>query len=359
MDILKILSQKYNFEYVKQIGKGGYGSVHLIKNKVGNFALKLVKLNNKFKDTKKEKYDNYLESIRNEFHKSVELKNRYIIKSILAFEHDRNKEDELFKDFPDVKCFGLIMEKANSYDLNAIIHQINNKKIFNVIMNNHPIFEQMNLIIIQFFVRQIILGIEFINSSYLVHCDIKPENILLNFNFNIKITDFSLVKPFQKDKKLKLNHGTFCVEGPEYYTENKEIDGKDAKKIDIFSLGIIICFMLYKEYKIKKIDKETNKLNYNFVETKLKELIKKIENDKEHGKLNTDLADLIISMIKPNISERASLNDILKNKWINSNDKEIERIHSINDGEFSKLFLEFQKYDKENFYPKKRKKIQI
>ena len=26
MDILKILSQKYNFEYVKQIGKGGYGS---------------------------------------------------------------------------------------------------------------------------------------------------------------------------------------------------------------------------------------------------------------------------------------------------------------------------------------------
>ena len=234
------------------------------------------------------------------------------------------------------KCKITKLDKDNNkldynYVISKILEQI---KEIEKDKNSKKINKDLaDLIIIQFFVRQIILGIEFINSSYLVHCDIKPENILLNFNFNIKITDFSLVKPFQKDKKLKLNHGTFCVEGPEYYTENKEIDGKDAEKIDIFSLGIIICFMLYKEYKIKKIDKETNKLNYNFVETKLKELIKKIENDKEHGKLNTDLADLIISMIKPNISERASLNDILTNEWINTNNNEIERIHNINDGE--------------------------
>jgi serine/threonine protein kinase len=226
-------------------------------------------------------------------------------------------------------------------------------------MQDHPMFDQMNLIIIQFFVKQIALGLEFLNSSFLVHCDIKPENILLNYNFSIKISDFSLLKQIKTDEKFNLTHGTYCFESPEYFTKNKEVDGKYAEKIDIFALGIIIYYMLYKKYEITKSDKDNNKLNSDFVEGKIKKQIDKIENDKNNGKLNKDLADLVISMINPDISKRASLKDILTNEWINSNENEINRIHSINDGEISKLFIEFQKYQKETFNPKKRRKIQI
>ena len=359
--ILGILSKKYGFNYIKTIGKGGYGSVHLIQNKIGSFALKLIKLNKIFPEEKKEKFEKCLNEIRFEFEKSIELKSRFIIKSVKHFEHDKIEKDELFKDFPDnIKCFGLVMEKANCSDLNVLIHQIHNKKIFNIKMQDHPMFDQMNLIIIQFFVKQIALGLEFLNSSFLVHCDIKPENILLNYNFSIKISDFSLLKQIKTDEKFNLTHGTYCFESPEYFfTKNKEVDGKYAEKIDIFALGIIIYYMLYKKYEITKSDKDNNKLNYDFVIGKIKEQIHKIENDKKNGKLNKDLADLVISMINPDISKRASLKDILTNEWINSNEKEINRIHSINDGEISKLFIEFQKYQKETFNPKKRRKIQI
>ena len=333
--ILGILSKKYGFNYIKTIGKGGYGSVHLIQNKIGSFALKLIKLNKIFPEEKKEKFEKCLNEIRFEFEKSIELKSRFIIKSVKHFEHDKIEKDELFKDFPDnIKCFGLVMEKANCSDLNVLIHQIHNKKIFNIKMQDHRMFDQMNLIIIQFFVKQIALGLEFLNSSFLVHCDIKPENILLNYNFSIKISDFSLLKQIKTDEKFNLTHGTYCFESPEYFfTKNKEVDGKYAEKIDIFALGIIIYYMLYKKYKITKLDKDNNKLDYDYVTSKILEQIKEIEKDKNSKKINKDLADLIISMIKPNISERASLNDILTNEWINTNNNEIERIHNINDGE--------------------------
>ena len=261
------------------------------------------------------------------------MKNRYIIKTILNFEHEKDENDELFKSFPNVKCFGIVMEIANYSDLNVLIHQIHDKKIFNILIKNHPMFDQINSIIIQFFVKQIILGLEFLNRSFLLHCDIKPENILLNYNFTTKISDFSLIKQIKKNEKIKLSHGTFCFESPEYFTQNKEINGKDAEKIDIFALEIIIYYMLYKKCKITKLDKDNNKLEYNYVISKILEQIKEIEKDKNSKKINKDLADLIISMIKPNISERASLNDILTNEWINTNNNEIERIHNINDGE--------------------------
>jgi uncharacterized protein YjaG (DUF416 family) len=56
------------------------------------------------------------------------LKNRYIIKTILNFEHEKDENDELFKSFPNVKCFGIVMEISNCSDLNVLIHQIHEKK---------------------------------------------------------------------------------------------------------------------------------------------------------------------------------------------------------------------------------------
>ena len=57
------------------------------------------------------------------------MKNRYIIKTILNFEDEKDENDELFKSFPNVKCFGIVMEIANCSDLNVLIHQIHEKKI--------------------------------------------------------------------------------------------------------------------------------------------------------------------------------------------------------------------------------------
>ena len=51
-------------------------------------------------------------------------------------------------------------------------------------------------------------------------------------------------------------------------------------------------------------------------------------------------------MIQPIISNRASIEEILNNKWVNKNIELMQKIKNINDNEEIKLFVEFQKYKK-------------
>ena len=45
-------------------------------------------------------------------------------------------------------------------------------------------------------------GIHFLHENYICHRDLKPNNILVSYNDNIKITDFNVSK-FQENFKNK------------------------------------------------------------------------------------------------------------------------------------------------------------
>lgn len=348
--IIKKIMNKLNCNCVKRIGKGGYGSVYHIKNKNGNYALKLIKINRLKEKNDPQRYQTTIEKIRYELESSINLKSKYIIKTVQTFEYKKDSDDQDLKDFPEhIVCFGIIMEKAAYNDLNFLIHLYKKKILFNSRMNNHPLFSTMSDFTIKFFINQIILGLDFLNRSFLIHADIKPENILLNYGFTTKITDLSTLTAIKKNSDLILPSGTFCFQGPEYYEEQKKIDSKDSEKIDIFALGIIIYYMKYFIYPMNQNNKA--KLNKNQV---IGILNKEIENISNDSNISPELKELMIKMIEPDISKRATIEDILGNKWLNEEKKFIDKIHRLNDGEDVKLFIEFQKYDKK-FYEKKKK----
>lgn len=50
--------------------------------------------------------------------------------------------------------------------------------------------------------RQILSGVDFLHCNRVVHRDLKPQNVLVSSDLNIKIADFGLAKIYDFDMKL-------------------------------------------------------------------------------------------------------------------------------------------------------------
>jgi serine/threonine protein kinase len=93
-------------------------------------------------------------------------------------------------------------------------------------------------------VEQIVESLYYFHSKGYVHCDIKPDNILVNRDGMIKLIDFTIAK------KVKTGIGKFFgggskVEGTRSYMSPEQIRGQslDARS-DIYSLGCLLYELL-------------------------------------------------------------------------------------------------------------------
>ncbi|KAI5961391.1 SWE1 [Candida pseudojiufengensis] len=81
----------------------------------------------------------------------------------------------------------------------------------------------------------ILNGLKFIHSQKYIHLDLKPQNIFITFEGNLKIGDFGLAT------KLPILEKDFDLEGDRNYIAPELIDDKIYTPFaDIFSLGLII-----------------------------------------------------------------------------------------------------------------------
>ena len=79
-----------------------------------------------------------------------------------------------------------------------------------------PFDEKFGDNLTRFFAKQIINAIKIFYIGKLVHFDIKPPNILLFKNLELKLIDFSFVKKLDGDKKDTIPGGTLGYETPKY-----------------------------------------------------------------------------------------------------------------------------------------------
>lgn len=85
-----------------------------------------------------------------------------------------------------------------------------------------------------FLAAEIVLGIESLHTRSIAHRDLKPDNILMDKDGHVVITDFSFSKEMCDTSRMKTACGTLAYMSPDMFS------GEYGKETDLWSFGILI-----------------------------------------------------------------------------------------------------------------------
>ncbi|CAI8017825.1 MAP/microtubule affinity-regulating kinase 3 [Geodia barretti] len=149
--------------------------------------------------------------------------------------------------------------------------------------------------------RQIVSAVQYCHQKHVIHRDLKAENLLLDANMNIKIADFGFSNEFTPGSKLD----TFCGSPP--YAAPELFQGKkyDGPEVDVWSLGVILYTLVSGSLP--------------FDGNNLKELRERVLRGKYRIPfyMSTDCENLLKKFLVLNPLKRASLEGIMKDRWMN------------------------------------------
>uniref|UniRef100_A0A8C5CQR4 non-specific serine/threonine protein kinase n=1 Tax=Gadus morhua TaxID=8049 RepID=A0A8C5CQR4_GADMO len=150
--------------------------------------------------------------------------------------------------------------------------------------------------------RQIVSAVQYCHQKHIVHRDLKAENLLLDADMNIKIADFGFSNEFTTGNKLD----TFCGSPP--YAAPELFQGKkyDGPEVDVWSLGVILYTLVSGSLP--------------FDGQNLKELRERVLRGKYRIPfyMSTDCENLLKRFLVLNPSKRGTLEQIMKDRWINA-----------------------------------------
>ncbi|XP_069715011.1 MAP/microtubule affinity-regulating kinase 3 isoform X7 [Phaenicophaeus curvirostris] len=156
--------------------------------------------------------------------------------------------------------------------------------------------------------RQIVSAVQYCHQKHIVHRDLKAENLLLDADMNIKIADFGFSNEFTVGNKLD----TFCGSPP--YAAPELFQGKkyDGPEVDVWSLGVILYTLVSGSLPF---DGQT-----------LKELRERVLRGKYRIPfyMSTDCENLLKRFLVLNPTKRGTLEQIMKDRWINAGHEEDE-----------------------------------
>ena len=216
-------SKLSDFNIVRNLGEGHFGSVKLVTSKLTNklYAMKEIKASRYKTDKQRKQVEKEIKLLENLHHPHV----------ITYFNSFRENED-----------FYIVIEYINGGSLEDLLieniqkgKRISEKTIWDLLV-------------------QSLSGLLYLHTKRkIIHRDIKPDNLLLDSEGHLKISDFgvSAIKSEDAEELLKC-HGT--VAGPiQFMAPEVAIGDMYDFKSDLYMLGLTFFFMLSNKLPEKKL----------------------------------------------------------------------------------------------------------
>uniref|UniRef100_A0A452TJD0 Ribosomal protein S6 kinase n=1 Tax=Ursus maritimus TaxID=29073 RepID=A0A452TJD0_URSMA len=202
-----------NFELLKVLGTGAYGKVFLVRKISGHDAGKLYAMK--------------------------VLKKATIVQKAKTTEHTRTERQVLehIRQSPFLVTLHYAFQTETK--LHLILDYINGGELFTHLSQRERFTEHE----VRIYVGEIVLALEHLHKLGIIYRDIKLENILLDSNGHVVLTDFGLSKEFVAEEAERAY--SFC--GTIEYMAPDIVRGGDSghdKAVDWWSLGVLMYELL-------------------------------------------------------------------------------------------------------------------
>ncbi|EGW32285.1 uncharacterized protein SPAPADRAFT_71739 [Spathaspora passalidarum NRRL Y-27907] len=196
----------YRFQILDTLGNGSFGNVILAKDHKLNSTVAVKVINNNLNWSLQAVSEIKLLKLLNE-----KESNENILRYITHF------------NFRSHMCIATELLSLNLYTLLELTN-----------------FQGLSIDIIKIFTKQILNGIQYLHKYNIIHCDIKPENIMIKLPSTPNSTDIS-IKLIDFGSACYTNETSFTYIQSRFYRAPEVILGSNYnEKIDIWSFGCVI-----------------------------------------------------------------------------------------------------------------------
>lgn len=280
-----------NFEVHRTLGKGATAKVKLVQDLATKefFAAKILKNQSEGLVTR------FREIMQNE----MESLNRINHPNIVRLVHSNEN--------------GVYTKKQGRGNYNCMFMVMDlcpNGELFDVLFKTGAFSEP----ICRFYFKQIISGLEACHRVGIAHRDMKPENVLFDAEFNLKIADFGfsiLLMGRDGSGILHTRLGTESYMAPELHTRRPYF----GESVDLFATGIILFIMFSQNPPFSRA--EPNDPYYRLLCASDPRFWAAHSRNKPAGHYTPDFQDLIKKMLDLDPARRLTLEQIKSHPWYN------------------------------------------